>query len=67
MSAQKIALNPSKRGADNLYHKLEIPISVAPVKLDNEVNQETFCGKSVDTMAGNSNCQIEFSYAFGLC
>lgn len=67
MSVQMIALNPAKRGADSLYHKLEIPISVAPVKLAHEANQEAFCGKNVDTMAGNSNCLLEFSHAFGLC
>jgi len=67
MSVQMIALNPAKRGADNLYHKLEIPVSVAPIKLEQQAQPEAFCGKNVDTMAGNSNCLLEFSHAFGLC
>jgi hypothetical protein len=58
-------LNPGKRGLDHHFHKLEIPVSVAPqAKAADEL---PFCAKNIDPMAGNSNCMVEYSHAFGQC
>ena len=63
---QVISLNALKRGADNNYHKLEIPVALGkPARQDNSLAQQLFCGLRVDPLAFNSNCQLEFSYAFG--
>jgi hypothetical protein len=49
-----------------LYHKIEIPISLAPQSVEPAFGLP-FCAKSLDPMAGNSNCQLEFSHANGQC
>lgn len=60
---QVISLNALKRGADNNYHKLEIPVALA--KPARSQNSAQFCGLRIDPLSFNSNCQLEFSYAFG--
>ena len=61
-----INLNALKRGSDNNYHKLEIPVALGKVAMREENNiSSQFCGLRVDSLAFNSNCQLEFSYAFG--
>lgn len=63
-AVQVISLNALKRGADNNYHKLEIPIALAKsAQIENE--SLAFCGLRVDPLTFNSNCSLEFSYAFG--
>jgi hypothetical protein len=76
---QVITLNSAKKGPDNLYHKLEIPIAIAkagqveaedfvdPFAADSRLLHEAFCIKDIDPMASNSNCQLEYSHAHGLC
>ena len=53
---QVISLNALKRGSDNNYHKLEIPVALGkPARQDNSLAQQ-FCGLRVDPLAFNSNC-----------
>jgi len=60
---QVIRLNQMKRGADNKYHRLEIPVALAkPIQ---SLSASQFCCVSIDPLALNSNCQLELSYAFG--
>ena len=61
---QVISLNPLKKGADNNYHKLEIPVALAKPHWEFR-NDSAFCGLRIDPLTFNSNCQLDFSYAFG--
>ena len=61
-----IHLNPLKKGADNVYHKLEISVGVDMDSAEEAVRPSTaFCAKHVNNLQANSNCQLEFSYDFG--
>lgn len=62
---QVISLNALKKGADNNFHKLEIPIALNKGDKPAQQAQQEFCSKQIDPLAFNSNCQLEFSYAFG--
>ena len=59
-------LNTLKKGPDNNYHKLEIPVSLAKPERPAAPSDEEFCIKKINKQQFNSNCQIEFSYANGL-
>ena len=61
---QVISLNSLKKGADNRYHKLEIPVPLVTRQAAPAMD-DAICAKRVEPMAMNSNCQLEFSYAFG--
>jgi len=63
-NVQVISLNPMKKGADNNYHKLEIPVALAKPRRQVH-NDSAFCDLRVDPLTFNSNCQLDFSYAFG--
>lgn len=52
---QVISLNALKRGADNNYHKLEIPVALAKPAAQPPLNAK-FCALRVDSLAFNSNC-----------
>ena len=65
MTSQTVyKLNPLKKGADNNYHKIEIPVSLelSPSAL----SDVEFCSKKVNKNQYNSNCQIDFNFANGL-
>jgi len=56
MSVQVINLNPAKKGADSHYHKLEIPIALAPpVQAPADSAKNPFCLKFVQPLVSNSN------------
>ena len=59
---QVISLNALKRGTDNAYHRLEIPVALAKPQRQ---QAKQFCSVRVEPLAMNSNCQLELSYAFG--
>lgn len=64
MSTKQILnLNPLKKGPDNNYHKLEIPIQVSKTPLPAPSSETKFCFKQVNELQANSTCQVEFSYA----
>ena len=62
---QIFSLNPLKRGKDNNYHKLEIPVALNKGGTALSAAKEDFCSKRVDKFSANANCQVEFSYAHG--
>ena len=64
-NVQVISLNALKKGTDNNYHKLEIPIALNKGGMSRQQGQKEFCAKKIDPLASNSNCQLEFTYAYG--
>ena len=58
-------LNPVKKGADNVYHKLEIPVSIGKPERPANAAGSAFCSRTVNEMQFNSNCQVDFSYDHG--
>jgi hypothetical protein len=53
---QVFTLNPQKKGADNNYHKIEIPVSIAKADLPASSAASSYCSKTVNKMQMNSNC-----------
>ena len=54
-SAGQYTLNPKKLGADNQYHKIEIPVGL-PKAEKAAPAVGPYCAKQVNKMQMNSNC-----------
>ena len=53
---QIFSLNPLKKGKDNNYHKLEIPVALNKGGSVFPSTKEEFCSKRVDKLSSNANC-----------
>lgn len=53
---QIFSLNPLKKGKDNNYHKLEIPVALNKGGSVLSSTSEEFCSKWVDKFSSNANC-----------
>ena len=55
---QVISLNALRKGGDNNYHRLEIPVALAKPKASQEslAASNKFCSLRVDPLTFNSNC-----------
>ena len=53
---QIFSLNSLKKGKDNNYHKLEIPVALNKGGSVFSSTREEFCSKRVDKFSSNANC-----------